>query len=85
MRMYPLFDPGERALRSEAMVVRRKFAEPGIAASCQGKAPGESARGKVPPLRMAADRQVDGTMAPDTTMTAVPAAQGLGSASSSRL
>jgi hypothetical protein len=46
MRMYPLFDPGERALRSEAMVVRRKVAEPGIAASCQGKAPGESTRGK---------------------------------------
>jgi hypothetical protein len=41
MRMYPLFDPGERALRSEATVVRRKFAEPGIAASCQGKVPGE--------------------------------------------
>jgi hypothetical protein len=31
-RMYPLCDPGERALRSEAMVARRKIAEAVIAA-----------------------------------------------------
>ena len=46
--MYPPCDPGERALRSEAMVARRKIAEPGIAAQRQGKVPGQSARAKRP-------------------------------------
>jgi hypothetical protein len=31
-RLYPLCDPGERALRSETMVACRKFAEAVIAA-----------------------------------------------------
>ena len=43
MRMYPLFDPGERALRSEAMVVRRKFAERASPRRARGKCQGKSA------------------------------------------
>jgi hypothetical protein len=57
---------GDRALRSGAIIAWHMIAEPGIAAQRQGKAPGESARGKrqgkAPRLRMAADRHVDRTI-----------------------